>query len=172
MFQPTKAVAWVKAKFSPGIKIKKDDSAELQKLLWTEVEASLRIYFKALIEELLKTELAAHLQASRYERSDERKDYRNGAYERTLATRFGEVGDLQVPRTRHNTYATKLFDQYARRAKSVDEAIGTLFLNGSPPGNWNASPKNSSGQTYPMPPSAALPAKSPPKIALSSRKKH
>src|SRR5437867_360726 len=130
MFQPTKAVTWLKANFSPGIKIIKDDSAELQKLLWTEVEASLRIYFKALIEELLKTELAAHLQASRYERSDERKDYRNGAYERTLATRFGEVGDLQVPRTRHNSYATKLFDQYARRAKSVDEAIGTLFLNG------------------------------------------
>src|SRR5437667_10348732 len=122
MFQPTKAVSWVKAQFSPGLKTKKADPAELQKLLWTEVEASLRTYVKALIEELLKTELAEHLSANRYERSDARKDYRNGAYARTLATKFGEVEDLRVPRTRNTAYATKLFDQYARRAKSVDEA--------------------------------------------------
>jgi putative transposase len=63
-------------------------------------------------------------------RQDERKDYRNGSYERTLATRYGEVEDLRVPRTRNGSYASKLFDQYARRASSVDEAIGTLFLNG------------------------------------------
>ncbi len=130
MLHPTKVVSWVKAKFSPGIKTKEADPAELQRLLWTEVEASLRAYLKALIEELLNTELAEHLQASRYERSDERKDYRNGSYERTLATRFGEVRDLRVPRTRNNSYATKLFDQYARRTESVNEAIGTLFLNG------------------------------------------
>src|ERR1043166_1948959 len=130
MLQPTKAVSWVKAKFSPGIKTKEADPVELQKLLWTEVEAKLRTYVKALIEELLKTELAEHLQAKCYERADGRKDYRNGSYARTLATRYGEVEDLQVPRTRNNTYTTKLFDQYARRAKSVDEAIGTLFLNG------------------------------------------
>jgi putative transposase len=130
MFQPTKAVSWVKAKFSPGLKTKKADPAELQKLLWTEVEASLQQYLKTFIESLLKAELEEHLEARRYERSEERKDYRNGSYERTFATRFGEVEDLRVPRTRHNTYATKLFDQYARRASSVDEAIGTLFLNG------------------------------------------
>jgi transposase-like protein len=106
------------------------DPAELQKLLWSEVEASLKQYLKALIEALLKTELEAHLRALRYERSEERKDYRNGSYERTLATKFGEVEDLRVPRTRNGSYASKLFDQYARRAKSVDEAIGTLFLNG------------------------------------------
>jgi len=106
------------------------DPAELQKLLWTEVEVSLKQYLKALIEELLKTELEAYLGALRYERSDERKDYRNGSYERTLATKFGEVEDLHVPRTRSGSYASKLFDQYARRASSVDEAIGTLFLNG------------------------------------------
>src|SRR5438552_5219970 len=49
---------------------------------------------------------------------------------RTLATRYGEVEDLRVPRTRNSSYVSRLFDQYARRASSVDEAIGTLFLNG------------------------------------------
>jgi putative transposase len=130
MFHPTKAAAWVKSKLSPGPQVRKADPAELQKLLWSEVEVSLRAYLKALVEALLKAELEKHLQATHYERSDERKDYRNGSYERTLATRFGEVEDLRVPRTRNGSYASKLFDQYARRASSVDEAIGTLFLNG------------------------------------------
>lgn len=130
MFHATATLSWVKAKFSPGVKTKETDSGELQKLLWTEVEANLRQYLKALIEELLQGELEEHLRADRYERSEERKDYRNGSYERTLATKFGEVEDLHVPRTRNNTYATKLFDHYARRAESVNEAIGTLFLNG------------------------------------------
>jgi len=130
MFHPTKAAAWVKSKLSPRTKMQEADPAELQKLLWSEVEISLKQYLKALIEALLKTELEAHLRALRYERSEERKDYRNGSYERTLATKFGEVEDLRVPRTRNGSYAPKLFDQYARRASSVDEAIGTLFLNG------------------------------------------
>lgn len=130
MFHPTTALSWVKAKFSPGVKTKEAGSAELQKLLWSEIEASLRHYLKTLIEELLRAELAEHLHALRYERSDERRDWRNGSYERMLATRHGTVEALQVPRTRNGSYTTKLFDQYARRAKSVDEAIGTLFLNG------------------------------------------
>src|SRR5437867_652185 len=99
MFQPTKALSWVKAKFSPGIKTEEKDSGELQKLLWTDIEINLRHYLKTLIEELLEAELNEHLHATRYERSNARKDYRNGSYERTLATRFGEVEDLQVPRT-------------------------------------------------------------------------
>src|SRR5437667_617850 len=130
MFHPTKAAAWVKSKLSPRTKMQEADPAELQKLLWSEVEISLKQYLKALIEALLKTELEAHLRAHRYERTEERKDYRNGSYERALATKFGEVKDLRVPRTRNGSYASKLFDQYARRASSVDEAIGTLFLNG------------------------------------------
>src|SRR5437667_6686197 len=116
MFHPTKAAAWVKSKLSPRTKMQEADPAELQKLLWSEVEISLKQYLKALIEALLKTELEAHLRALRYERSEERKDYRNGSYERTLATKFGEVEDLRVPRTRNGSYAPKLFDQLPARS--------------------------------------------------------
>jgi hypothetical protein len=77
-----------------------------------------------------KNSLKKNLKNSCAQATTSARGYRNGSYARTLATRFGEVADLQVPRTRNNTYATKLFDQYARRAESVNEAIGTLFLNG------------------------------------------
>jgi len=130
MLHATAAVSWVKAKFSPGLKTKQADPAELQKLLWTEVEASLRQYLKALIESMLEEELKTHLRAERYERSEGRKDYRNGSYARSLATKHGAIPDVRVPRTRSGDFEPKIFERYERRSKSVNELIGTLFLNG------------------------------------------
>jgi putative transposase len=130
MFHPTKVSAWVKAKFSPGVQTKEADPAELQKLLWSEVEVSLRQYVKALIESMLKAELDQYLGAGRYERREERKDYRNGSYARSLGTKHGTIEDVRVPRTRSGDFEPKVFERYERRSKNMNELIGTLFLNG------------------------------------------
>jgi len=130
MFHPTKLSAWVKSKLSPDAAVREADPEEIQKLLWSEVEVSLRQYLKALIESMLKAELEAHLGATRYERSEERKDYRNGSYARSLGTKHGTIPDVRVPRTRKGSFEPKVFERYERRAKSLDELIGTLFLNG------------------------------------------
>jgi len=105
------------------------DPQGLQKLLWTEIEIKLRQYLTTMIEELLKAELDAKIGASYYERSDRRRTYRNGSYDRRLGTLYGAV-DLSVPRMRDESVEFRLFDQYARRGGSIDQAIGTLFLNG------------------------------------------
>lgn len=102
----------------------------LQKMLWTEIEIRIRQYIKSIIEEFLEAELDNFLKARKYERTDKRKDYRNGSYTRSLGTIYGEIGDLAVPRLRNGKIDYEIFDRYARRAGSVDEAIGTLFLNG------------------------------------------
>src|SRR5438128_1073209 len=85
---------------SPEAEYEKADPAELEKLLWSEVEVNLRQYLKALIESMLKTELEAYLDAKPYERSEGRKDYRNGSYARSLGTKHGTIADVRVPRTR------------------------------------------------------------------------
>lgn len=105
------------------------DPQGLQKLLWTEIEIKLRQYLKTMIEELLNAELDARIGADRYERSSRRRTYRNGSYDRKLGTMYGTVG-LDVPRMRDESVEFHLFDQYARRGGSIDQAIGTLFLNG------------------------------------------
>jgi len=110
--------------------VKKADPAELEKLLWSEVEVSLRQYVKSLIESMLKAELDQHLGAKRYERSDERKDYRNGSYARSLGTKHGTIDDVRVPRTRNGDFEPKVLERYGRRTKNVDALIGQLFLNG------------------------------------------
>jgi transposase-like protein len=47
------------------------------------------------------------------ERAEERKDYRNGSYQRQLPTRVGRL-ELEVPRDRDGTFQTELFQRYQR----------------------------------------------------------
>ena len=83
-------------------------------------EARIKQFPKALIEELLQVEINRHLGAQRYERSDDRRDWRNGSYERTLSTRCGTVEDPAHPANAKQRLRPQLFDRYERR-KSVDE---------------------------------------------------
>lgn len=103
---------------------------DLQKMLWTEIEIKIKQYLKSLIEEFLKAEMDNFLKAEKYERTDKRKDYRNGSYARSLGTSFGTVEDLVIPRLRNHSMETALFDQYERRTADINNAIGALFLNG------------------------------------------
>lgn len=103
---------------------------ELQNLLWTEIEQKLRFFVKSTVEQILEVELAEHLKAASYERRADRTGYRNGYYERSLGTLHGNIPDISVPRLREGSYEYRVFDRYQRRAGSIDQAIGTLFLNG------------------------------------------
>ena len=55
---------------------------------------------EALLNQVLKAESSEQLGADNYQRSDYRKDYRNGTRTRGLVTRIGKL-ELQVPRHRN-----------------------------------------------------------------------
>jgi transposase-like protein len=80
--------------------------------------------------EVLEAEVAAHVGATRYERTSKRQDYRNGSYSRNLGTGMGQINDLAVPRTR-NGFKTQLFEQYQRRQAELDASICQMFVSGS-----------------------------------------
>ena len=52
---------------------------------------------KRVLEEIMNAEAEELLCAKPYERSPERKDYRNGSWKRKLKTRVGEI-ELEIPR--------------------------------------------------------------------------
>jgi transposase-like protein len=85
---------------------------------------------KALIEELLRVEFNLHIGCDPYERTEARNDSRNGFYERDIETVFGVIEGLRVPRTRKNSFKTKLIGRYKRRQKQVGEVIKEMFLRG------------------------------------------
>lgn len=67
--------------------------------------------------------------AQPHERSDARRDVRNGSYPRRLTTTAGAV-ELDVPRTRTRGAAGAVIDRYKRRAPEIDEAITEAYVGG------------------------------------------
>src|SRR2546423_3839576 len=78
---------------------------------------------------VLEAEVDTFIGAVRYERSEQRRDYRNGHYTRSLGTTVGDIDDLPVPRTRGG-YQTQVFERYLRRRDDLDQAIGEMFVGG------------------------------------------
>lgn len=78
---------------------------------------------------VLEEEVDAFIGAVRYERSEQRRDYRNGHYARSLETSVGHIEDLPVPRTRGG-YQTQVFERYHRRRTDLDQTIGEMFIGG------------------------------------------
>lgn len=64
-----------------------------------------------------------------YERSDERKDYRNGSKSRQLTTRFGKVV-LSKPQLRHGEFETCVIDRYSRVEKALMGAVAESYFRG------------------------------------------
>jgi putative transposase len=93
------------------------------------VQERLRQAVRAALISVLEEEVTAFIGASPYERTEQRRDQRNGHYTRQLETTMGPITDLPVPRTRGG-YQTQLFERYHRRREELDSAIGEMFVKG------------------------------------------
>ncbi len=96
-----------------------------EKLLQERLREAVRIALISVLEE----EVAAFIGALPYERTEQRRDQRNGHYRRDLETTMGQIADLLVPRTRRG-YHTHVFERYHRRRDELDSAIGQMFVDG------------------------------------------
>lgn len=83
-----------------------------------------------MIEQALAEELSQRLEAGPYERTDERRGYRNGHDRRQLLTRYGEIADLAVPRAEEGGMAFQTLGRYQRCQVEIDRILGQLFLAG------------------------------------------
>jgi putative transposase len=88
------------------------------------------------LQVVLEEELSEALGSSPYERSDNRKGYRNGVEKRTITTSHG-AQEIAIPRGRIQRpdgstaeHRSELLPRYARRTREVDEAILGVYLAG------------------------------------------
>jgi transposase-like protein len=81
------------------------------------------------LNEFMEKERDDYLQAASYERSVERRDYRNGYYERELILSIGKL-KLKVPRTRDGEFSTSLFEKYARCDQALVLSMLEMVING------------------------------------------
>ena len=116
--------------------MKKQYSKELSKVIQIDegqLEGHLSRLVRGTVEETLNNLLDAEADqlcnASRYERTEARKDTRAGYYERGLHTKAGEV-TLRVPKLRQQKFETAIIERYKRRESSVEEALIEMYLAG------------------------------------------
>lgn len=107
----------------------KQIEAENQESLHELLQEKLKIAVRYTFVQVLEEEIENYIQAARYERNPKRRDYRNGAYARSLGTSLGEIEDLLVPRTRKG-FQSQLFERYKRRQAEVDNSICEMFVSG------------------------------------------
>ena len=81
------------------------------------------------LNELLDKEAEQLTNAEKYERTEARKAYRSGHYDRNLLTTSGNV-KLKIPKLRNATFETAIIERYQRRESSVEEALIEMYLAG------------------------------------------
>ena len=103
--------------------------AELQDSFWGDLESRTQQAAQRLFDGLSERQRDLYMVSPRYGRSEERKDYRNGYYERDFVTKFGTLR-LRVARTRKRGFLPAVVNRFQRRAEDVTLLIREAFLRG------------------------------------------
>jgi putative transposase len=85
---------------------------------------------KSFLESALEAERDLSLGFDAYRRGIGKSDSRNGYYERDLESVFGLLESLRIPRTRNNTFRSRLIAKYQRRQRQVATMIREMFVRG------------------------------------------
>lgn len=106
------------------------DSTILHQLLIGEGrDAGVAKLLESVLNQVLQAQVTEQLDAERYERVEERKGYRNGAYPHKLTTRVGTI-TLHIPRIRDGKFSTDLFARYQRSEQAFVLALMEMVVNG------------------------------------------
>ena len=90
----------------------------------------LKEFLEEVVQQVMSAEAAAHVNADRHERAEDRRGYRNGSKPRTLQTRVGQL-ELEVPQVRGcEPYRPSLFNKWQRSERALLVACGEMYFQG------------------------------------------
>ncbi|HWL24279.1 MAG TPA: IS256 family transposase [Ureibacillus sp.] len=98
-------------------------------ILNSNIDAVIKSAIVLVLNEFMEKERNEYLNVAAYERSSERRDYRNGYYERELIMSIGKL-TLKVPRTRSGEFSTTIFEKYARCDQALVMSMLEMVVNG------------------------------------------
>src|SRR5262245_30566450 len=102
--------------------------SEIKALLAKDADF-LKPIVRAVLQEVLETEMTEALGAGKGERTEGRLGYRSGYYGRSLITRIGKI-ELRVPQDRQGRLSTELFERYQRSEKALVAALAEMYVQG------------------------------------------
>jgi len=84
---------------------------------------------RLLAEALMELEVSEQVGAGRYERTPERKTYRNGYRERVWETRVGQI-PLRIPKLRQGSYFPSLLEPRRRAERALVSVVQEAYVAG------------------------------------------
>lgn len=100
-----------------------------QLFLSNNKDSGIAALLESVLNQILQAQATEQLQAGPYERTDERKGYRNGTYPHQLTTRVGTI-TLRVPRFRNGQFSTEMFARYQRSEQALVLTLMEMVING------------------------------------------
>lgn len=100
-----------------------------EKVEKSSLESPVKASLALILNSLMEKERDEYINALSHERTDERKGYRNGYYERELITGVGSL-KLKVPRSRDSEFSTTIFEKYKRCDQAIILSMVEMVVNG------------------------------------------
>lgn len=92
-------------------------------------EDPLRAMMQELVQTAIEQEFERHIGAGPWQRSPERRGWRNGSRRRRLKTRLGSI-ELRIPQDRDGRFQPALFARYERTEQALVLALIEMYLQG------------------------------------------
>jgi putative transposase len=89
----------------------------------------MRAMMQEMLQAALQEEFDRFLGAGRWQRSEERRGWRNGYKRRHLHTRVGTI-ELRIPKDREGRFQPSLFERYQRSEKALVLALVEMYIQG------------------------------------------
>jgi putative transposase len=102
---------------------------ELQESFWGDLQGRAQQAAQKFFQQVSERQRDRYMVSAPYQRSEGRKDYRNGYYERDFVTKFG-VLRLRIARSRKRGFLPEAVKKFQRRADDVTLLIREAFLRG------------------------------------------
>jgi transposase-like protein len=103
--------------------------ADMKDSFWGDLYGKTRVAWKQFFDGESLLQRDRWIELDPYERDEQRRDSRNGYYERDFVTRLGTIR-LRIARTRRRNFLPRGLEQFQRRAEEVSMLIREAFLRG------------------------------------------
>lgn len=100
-----------------------------EKIEKSSLESPVKASLTLILNSLMEKERDEYINALSHERTEERRGYRNGYYERELMTGAGSL-TLKVPRTRDGEFSTTIFEKFKRCDQALILSMIEMVVNG------------------------------------------
>lgn len=95
----------------------------------SDLSGALKDMFKGALQEMMNAEFDTSMGYSKYDKTTEKTNYRNGTTKKNLKSEFGEF-EFETPRDRNGEFEPKIVPKNTRDISGIEDKIISLYARG------------------------------------------